>query len=776
MQENKLEFITSIQEGDSASIRKAFALLNEARNNWHWLTLSLALSTAFGLVYLRYTTPQFLITASILVRDDAKGSEFGETAFLESMGLSSVQSSVDNEVEILKSRTLMESVVEDLQLNVRYYSAGRVKTTELFEKSPFKLRFISQPPNVTGMSATYYLTIEKKGHYKLQLGSKVFNGTFGDTITLPHGKCIVSRTPHLLGTEDQHSMVIQDQQVSVDLYRKALNVAATNKFVSTVNLSLNEAVPAKGEAIINQLLRNYFEVSITDKNRIADSTIAFITQNLNQVSAELLESEKAIERFQTLHHITDLSENVRQLLNSSAEYGREESKYHVQSETVDSLLYFLHASPKHIIPTQLLIQDPGFISIIEKYNATQLALTSALVTMHESHPNVQGLQAQLKRLRNDLIENLNAQHHDLQIGMLAMGSKNGEIQRKLRDIPAIERRLFEAKRQQQIKQELYILLLKKRVETSISRSSTFANARIIDEPKASSEPVKPNKQLVMFMSGFIGIGLPLAIIHLKHILNTRVASKHDITQLLNMNVLAEICHNDSSATSVYCHPQSPIAEQFRVLRTNVQFLSAPRQKQVILLTSSMGGEGKSFIAVNLCGSLALTNKRVVLLELDLRRPRLAKDLQLQEAGFTNYVSSDADLDHFIQKPTSKHPFAFITAGDIPPNPAELLGLPKVSQLIELLKTQFDFIVLDTPPIGLVTDARLLGHLADITLYVVRQQFTYKSQLEIIKSILDANQLPQVHLVLNDTKQMPGYNYGYYKPEKRQLFDFMKRKS
>ncbi|WP_051350283.1 GumC family protein [Dyadobacter alkalitolerans] len=776
MQGKRLEHITHIKKGDSANVRKALALLNNARDNWHWIAVSLAFSLAFGLIYLRYNTPQFLVKASILVRDDAKGSEFGDAAFLESMGLSSMQSSVDNEIEILKSRTLMESIVADLQLNVRYYSTGHVKTTELFEKSPFKLRFVSQSHNSKSPPSTYVVTIEEKGLYKLQLGSQIFAGTFGDSIALPHGNCIVYRTSHLLNTEDQHSIVIQDPQILVDHYRKALSVAATNKFVSTINISLTEAIPAKGEAILDRLLRNYFKASVHDKNRVADSTIAFINQNLNQVSVELTDSEKAIERFQSLHHITDLSENVRQLLNQSAEYGRDKSKYQVQARTVDSLLQFLHANPQHIVPTQLFIQDPGFLSIVEKYNATQLALTNDLVTMHESHPNVLGLKAQLSQLRQDLIANLNAQQGDLRIGRLAMSSYYDRVQRKLRGVPAIERLLFEAKRQQQIKQELYIMLLKKHVETSISRSSTFANARIIDKPKAGPEPVKPNKELVMLISGFIGIGLPLAIIHLRHILNTKVTGKHDIADLLNISLLAEISHNHSLETSVYSNSQSPIAEQFRVLRTNVQFLSAPRQNQVILLTSSMGGEGKSFIAVNLCGSLALTNKKVLLLELDLRRPRLAKDLMLKEEGFTNYILSDANFEEYIQHPSSKHPFAFITAGSVPPNPAELLGLPKVEELISSLKTRYDYIILDTPPIGLVTDARLLSHLADMSLYVVRQQFTFKSQLEIIKDIQDAKQLPKLHLILNDTKAMPGYNHGYYKKEKRHLFNAMRRKS
>ncbi|SKC18068.1 GumC family protein [Dyadobacter psychrophilus] len=776
MQGNRPDIVTNTNSGNADKIRYALLFVQSVRTYWQWVAFCLALSLVVSFVYLRYITPQFLITASILVRDDAKGSEFGDTAFLESMGMPSVKSSVDNEVEILKSRTLMESVVEDLHLNVRYFSTGHVKTTELFDKSPFQLTLISAGNPGEVKLRTYYLTLGKKNCYKLQAGAETYEGRFKDTIKIPNGLVKLERTSNLYSPEDQYSIVIQDQEELVDQFRKALSVSPTNKLVSMINLSLDEVVPGKGEAILERLLINYFKVSIEDKNRIADSTLAFISKNLAEVSAELAANEKAIETFQTLHHITDLGENIRQLLNKSVEYEKEEYKYNVQSLTAHGLLQFLRSKPLHIVPAQLFIQDSGFLSLVEKYNTIQLALTKDLTTTNESHPNIRSQRVQLNHLREDLIANITSQLNDLRIGLTAVDSYKAGVKRKLGQIPATERQFLEAKRQQQIKQELYILLLKKRVETSISKSSTLANARIVDRPKSGSKPVKPNKQLVILMAGFIGIGFPMAVIHLKHILSTRITDKSDISAKLNVNVLAEISHKSGTDTTIYSNSQSQVAEQFRVLRTNVQFLSISKQNQVILLTSSMSGEGKSFVAANLCGSLALTGKKVLLLELDLRRPRMARDLNLNEEGFTNCLSSNLSLHEFMQAAPFKNSFDVITAGDIPPNPSELLALPKVDEMIRAIKIQYDFIILDTPPIGLVTDARLLSHLADLSLYVIRQGFTYKNQLGIIREIRDQNQLRGLHLILNDIREAPGtnYGYGYYTPKKRYLINALKR--
>ncbi|MCE7068074.1 tyrosine-protein kinase [Dyadobacter sp. CY326] len=776
-QEPTLATITSTRSTESGSIRTATLLLYDMWRNRYWVALSVAVSFALAFIYLRYTTPQFQITASILVRDDSKGSEFGDTAFLESMGLSSVESSVDNEVELLKSRTLMESVVEDLQLHVQYFSKGHVKTSELFEKSPFKLTLVSPGKVAVTKPVTYRLIVKKGRPYAFQINSKHFEASFGDTIHLPHAVAILTKTGNPISTDDAYAITISPPELVVNHYQKALIIAPTNKLVSTVNISINETLPKRGEAILEKLLFNYLKASIADKNRTSDSTINFINANLTQVSNELSDLEKQIEKFQRIHQVPDLDAHIRHLMNALDQHRQDRNRYAIQLQIVDSLSKFLAKNPDHIVPAQLFSHDPGFALLVEKYNEFQLALREKLITVTESHPKVHLLNVQLEQVRTSLLASVRAQQNDLQTGISALKTYESTTQNQLAEMPAIARQFVELKRQQQIKQDLYILLLKKRVETAISKSSTLANARVIDRPKAVPDPIKPNRQLIMLISGFVGIGFPLAVLHLKSLLNTRIVNKAEVTAHLSVPVLGEISHhNNSKITLLGDNVQSQIREQFRVLRTNILFLSASKPIQVIMLTSSMGGEGKSFVAVNLCNALALSGKKVLLLELDLRRPGIAKNLGLKVPGFTSYIAFTATLDDIIQPVQPAKTFDIITGGIIPPNPAEMLSLPEVDDMIRLLKTRYDFIIIDTPPIGLITDARLLSRFADLSLYIIRQHFTYKNQLDQIREIQDLNQLPRMHLILNDIKITPGYNYtyGYYEEKKRHFWDAFKK--
>jgi len=776
MQRKHLEEITNSKTDTSGAFPKLLFLFAFWQHRY-WMLISVALSASIALLYLRYATPQFLITASILIRDDSKGTRFGDEA-MENFGLSALESNVDNEIEVLKSRTLMESIVTDLQLYTQYYASGRIKTTELYEKSPFRLTFLNYKEKVIDKkpASTYSLSLKNKDQFVLSGNSVHMNCSFGDTVFLPQGKAILRKTIHPFVPEDKYTVTISGKDQLVEKYSKALSVSATNKMVSMVNFSLTEMLPAKGEAILEKLISNYLRANIEDKNRIADSTLTFINQNLDEVSNELTAVEKQIEYFRTIHHLTDKSENTRQLLVKSDQYMSERNHLSVQMKIVRALQMYLSERPESIVPSSLVLKDPTFTALVQKYNELQLVRRGTLLSTPETHPSVQAMNAQLDLLRTDLLASINAQFQDISFSLSAVNSLNKDSQKQLHQVPSEERQFLEYSRQQQIKQDLYIYLLKKRVETAISKSSTLANARIIDAPKSGSEPVKPNKQLVLLMSGFIGLGIPLVVLHLKDVLSDKIKTKSELTSCIEAPVLAEIGHVariDSNLLDT--QNLNPVAEQFRVLRTNIQYLSTTEKIKTILLTSSMGGEGKSFIAINLCHSLAMTGKKVILLELDLRRPKLASYLNLKIKGFTDYIISEAALSDIIQQSGTPNSFDVLTSGPQPPNPAEMLSVPKVKTMISALKNEYDYIIFDTPPVGLVADARLLSEFADLSLYVVRQQFTFKHQLETIRDIHESKQLPGFYLILNDVKVLPGYenSYGYHQQPKIRFYNFNK---
>jgi tyrosine-protein kinase Etk/Wzc len=544
MQRKNLEEITNAKADTSGAFSYIF-FLHTIWLHRYWVLISVTFSIGIALIYLRYATPQFLVTASILIRDDSKGTGFGDQA-LESLGLSAFESNVDNEIEVLKSRALMESIVIDLQLYTQYYASGRIKTTELYERSPFRLTFLNHIEKSSNKKSavTYSLNLKNKNQFLLSNDSVYFKGTFGDTLFLPQGKAILSKTNHPYVQEDKYVITISAKDQLVEKYSKGLAVSATNKMVSMVNFSLSE---------------------IDDKKRIADSTLAFINQNLDEVTNELTGIEKQIEHFRKSHHLIDKSEHVRQLLVKSDDYVSDRNKLSVQMKIVRALQTYLNERPESIVPSSLVLKDPTFTVLVQKYNELQLVRRGALMSMEETHPSVQGMNAQLDLLRTDLLASINAQFQDIQLSLSSVNNLNNEFQERLDQVPSKERIYLDYSRQQQIKQDLYIYLLKKRVETAISRSSTLANARIIDAPKSGSEPVKPNKQLVLLISGFIGFGVPLVILHLKEILNDKIRSKSELASCVEVPILAEIGHVDRLDSNIVDTKYvNPVAEQFRV--------------------------------------------------------------------------------------------------------------------------------------------------------------------------------------------------------------------
>jgi tyrosine-protein kinase Etk/Wzc len=745
-------------------------LFREAIRNWYWLLSSLLVCFAAAIIFLRYATPEYKISASLLIRDDSRSADFGDAALLESIGLSKGQSSVDNEVQVLKSRTLIEKVVNDLQLFVQYYAVGQVKTTELYDKSPFRLTLLD-PEHSLKKSFTYYLSPTKNNGYHLTVNARRISGHFGDTVLLPHGRAILTKTGYRPALEDNYHIVINPNEDPVKRYSSALTISATNKLASVVDLTLNEMLPEKGELVLRQLIKNYLAASIDDKNRISDSTLAFINGTLKTVSKELIDIEKQIESYRQTHRLTDIDQNVRLLLQDASQSNIDGQNQEIRLKIVASLLKYLNDNPDRIVPSSLHLNDPQLTSLAQKYNEIQLLKEKALVATAESHPLVKSLNVQLASLRADLKVIIASEKRELEVNIASLNQYNAAYSARLDQIPARQRVLLEYSRQQQIKQELYLFLLKKRVETSISKSATIANARVLDSPKADAAPIKPNRQLVLLITGFLGLGVPLVTLHLKDILNTRITGKSEILRHCNVPVLAEIGHQSKRSTL----QDNIITEQFRVLRTNIQFLAHTETCRTILLTSAMGGEGKSFAAAHLAHSFAMSGKKVILLELDLRKPRMADSMKLQAKGFTDFMQSDASLLPYIQAVGAHYPFSILTSGLSPPNPAEMLSLPKVEEMMAWLTANYEVIIMDTPPIGLVTDARLLAKYADLSLFIARQRFTHKHQLEYIQELSVQKQLPGLGLVINDIETLPGYGYGYYEKKQplRQLFNTVK---
>ncbi|WP_353723109.1 GNVR domain-containing protein [Dyadobacter sp. 676] len=556
-----------------------------------------------------------------------------------------------------------------------------------------------------------------------------------------------------------YTFTISSNETILEHYTRALTIQASNKTASLVNISIQDVLPRKGEAILRQLIYRYQKASIEEKNKVADNTIAFIDVNLKRVSLELTKVETDIERFRRKHRFIDMAEDSRLAIQKLAGNASEEKTLTVRLKIMQKLEEHLRKRPASVIPSALFPQEGNFSALIARYNEMQLDYVKALASLSANHPEVRSLCSQIEAVRASLSDAIRHQQQELAISIAAAREYAGISETEIAHIPGYQRTFLARSREQGIQQELYLFLLKKRMETAISRSANIANARIIDAPQASAVPVYPNRRLTLLLAFLTGLAAPVVVLYIRQLLNDKITSKEDILQQCNVAVIGEISQQTRSPLFTKAGNKGLIMEQLRSLRTNIQFASGSELNTVILLTSAMANEGKSFIAAHLAQSLALACKKVLLVDFDLRNPTLAGLLNLKNEGVTESITSGGEP--CIQRCGTVHSFDFLASGERCPGAGEILLSPKVGELISMLRKRYDYLLLDSPPVGLVADARWLGHHADMTLYVVRQHFTYLHQLAGIRELHSESQLPNMHVVLNGTRELHRYQYNYY---------------
>jgi capsular exopolysaccharide synthesis family protein len=421
------------------------------------------------------------------------------------------------------------------------------------------------------------------------------------------------------------------------------------------------------------------------------------------------------------------------------------------------------------VPSTLNFEDPTLVNLITRYNEIQLERERMLRTTQPGNPLVQDLTEQLSSLRGNILENLDNIEQGLAITKKNLESSSGRFRSQIQKVPSIERELLEINREQGTKGNLYLYLLQKREESALALEITIPTSRMLDPATADDIPVSPKTVLIYLLAFVIGVGIPFSVIYIKDALNDKVQSKKDIQRITNTPILGEISHNTTgTSVAISKDSTSPIGELFRLIRSNLQFATAGKENKVILITSSIGGEGKTFFTINLAASLTLIGKKVVILELDLRKPSLLKQLGIKSrGGITDYLVNPEKfaIEDIIKPHQHIRGLYMASAGSIPPNPAELMLSPNLSYLVNVLKESFDYILLDTPPVGQVADAFSLSPLIDSTIYLLRHNYTPKSMIEIIDEIYKSKKLKHPMIVLNDSKESGSYGYGYKQNEK-----------
>lgn len=742
---------------------------------WKWFVFSLVLTLVAAYVYLLFQQPVYQVQASLLIKDDKKG--LSEENILKEMDIFAPKKVVENEIEILKSYTLLERVVERLGLDIQYFQQTPTGRREVYETSP--IRLIAEKPADILFEEELELSFPSRN--TVTINDKTY--PINKSVQTPYGRLrVFARKPIQDDTPDMVVRVMTKAQAAQS-YQERLKVEPTSKASTVLMLTLEDAVPQKGESVLNQLLDEYNQASVADKNLVAANTLDFIEDRLQLISGELANVEKDVEIYKSSQGITELGTQAQAFLQTAQQNDAQLNQVNIQlGALADVERYIQNQTDKGgVAPAMMGLSDPVLTGLIGRVTELELQREQLARTTSESNPLLQSLDSQIKTAKSSIDENVQNMKSVLGTTRRQLLAQNSRLEGMIRTVPTKERQLLNITRQQAIKNNLYTYLLQKREETALSYAATVADSRTIDPARSGSEPVKPVRKLIFLLFAAVGLMLPVGVLAARDALNDRVLRRSDVEEATQVPILGEVIESRQGANAIVVTNRSRtvIAEQIRALRTNLQFLrNSQSGSQVLLFTSSISGEGKSFMSLNIGASLALIDRPTVILEMDLRKPKLHKALNMENVvGLSNYLIGQAEIDDIIQPVPGMENYFIITSGPIPPNPAELLTGGRLEQLLQELRARYSYVLVDSPPIGLVTDAQLIAPHADATLYVVRHDLTPKNYLKMVDTLYREQRFQKLNLILNAVENGQtyySYSYSYYgdeadtKPRRKRL--------
>ncbi len=741
-------------------------------SNWYWFLLCGMIGCMGAFIYLRYTIPNYRIHAKLLVADDKKGGIMGASALADLSGLMGAKNSVDNEVEVIKTADLMREMVLAEKAYINAFKVGTVHKVPT-ANSRYILDLLSSTDSIA-TAISFQIVAEEKEQLVLSGPDTTFRIRLNQGFLWPNvGLLRLTHNPqYKSGSKDRFGFSVMPVRNTVESLMKTFSAEVTNKLVSTIDLTFTSTLPQQGEEQLTALIDKYIELSLYDKNVIADSTLAFINARLTKITEELAGVEDQISSYKKQTQLADISEQSKVLVTNSADYAKSLAASETQLAALDVISTYLQdIRHPRVVPSAVISQDMAFNGLIGKYNELVLQRERLLLANTEDNPLVQNINGQIANVRQDMIANVETTRKQLVLAKQSQQKLSNQVNSQIALVPTIERGYIDLARLQQIKQAQYIFLQEKWEETAIGRTANVAIAKIIDSPKAEDEPFNPKKRMVYIAGLLIGLLVPSGIMWVRNILNIKIQDIGDIERLSELPILGTVSHSDEDQQVVVsCTSRSAIAEQFRAMRTNLEF--ALKGGKRILLTSSRSGEGKTYVALNLAVSLALLDKKVLLMELDLRKPSITSKLGLPTGvGFSHYiVRQDMQIEDIIMSSDIHENVDLIQAGAIPPNPAELLVHSRSSKLMAELALRYDYILIDSPPVGMVTDAQLLSRYTDLCLYLVRQNHTYKEQIRIPNDLVKHDKIKSIQLIVNDIPVKGGYygyGYGYYGKDDKQ---------
>lgn len=748
---------------NTAAVENYKAILQIFLKKWYIFLLGIGLCLLGAYLYLQTTTPQYKVSSTLYVQDDRNtdGAQKG-TAFSD-LNMFKTDRKAYNEMEALRSRDLIHKTLKALSLNVAYFKKGTFRDKELYGKNlPVKVKLIDVNP--TGYRKSLEISPLNDHQFILTDKDQKFTMSYDALIQKPGYKIIVSKGPAIKNKTNPVTLKFKDLDAMAESYSLGgLKIAAIEKDASTIIISLNDNVPQRGIDILTYLIDTYNKENLIKKNATAVNTVNFIDKRLKYLNNDLTNVEQDVENYKQNNMITDVSMDAQTNIAKSSEYHQLLSSANVQLNVLASLEKYLNNNSLNLVPSSLTINNSTLNELTTKFNTIQQERTRMLRTSEEGNPLVENLTAQLISLKSNIRENLQNIKNALTLERNNLQATASNLNYKTRLVPTVERGIQERSREQSVKANLYNYLLQKREETTLLLSGTAPTSQIVDKPAYNSIPVSPKTQLIYLVAGILGCFIPGVAIYGRSAMNNKITDVKDIELITGVPVLGVLNHLEKhEAVVIEQNSRSTMSELFRYIRSNLHFMNSGLPDQVMLITSCMKSEGKTFFSINLGMTLASVNKKVVLLEFDMREPQLLQKMHLSsKIGITDYLlRDDISIDDLILNSRKYHDLLLIDCGYVAGNPAELMMHPKIGQMLEELKRRFDYVIIDTAPVGQVADAFSLSKYTDLSIYLVRYNYTDKLQLNILKDILYYKKLNNPMVVFNDAKINNSTTYGY----------------
>jgi tyrosine-protein kinase Etk/Wzc len=727
-----------------------------------WIALSLVVSLAFSFIKLRYEPKIYAVSSTIMVKDPSEKRMRADK--IEDMLFSNTDKNIYDEIQVIQTNRMAVRVVRSLGLEVMYYNKGNFLTSLLnSSESPIGLQVLA----LTDSLKSFDIPLTVLDDQRFVLGEKGPELRFGTPFETEAGRFVLRRKPISMRNLMSSEFVVTYAPASrrgAELL-SALSVVPSGESNNIMRLNFETQAPSLGVEIVDQWMAEYEMAGFDEKKRSTQNALDFINDQLDTASRELGTVERNLKTFRERNLLLDPASQSQSMIAAMTDLEKEVTTRSVQMRLVDNLIAYINdtRNPYRQVGTLLSVEEPTVAQQIAEFNKLQVQRATLLPTTPRSNPMIVSLEAAIEKLRQDILQNLRNVRQGYQLAIENLNARTQSANRLMARMPGQQKDLLDITRRQQILEQLYQFLLEKKLETAISSASTISSVKVLEPARSSRTPIRPNRQGAYMFAVLLGLGIPVFVSFLLEYLNDRVRSRQDVVRGTQAPIIGEIGHSLSHETLVVsASSRRFISEQFKIIRTNLQYVLPDQEKMVILVTSSTSGEGKSFIATNMGAVVALSGKKTAILEFDIRKPKIMSGLGLgKRKGVTNYIIGGIPFEDLVVKVPGVDNLDVIPCGPIPPNPSELLLDDRLNNFIKRLKEHYDVVIIDTAPVGLVGDAIVIGTHADVSLYVIRHNYTFRKQLQLMDEIYVTKRLPRLCIVLNDIRGQVGGYGGYY---------------